>query len=247
MTPARRRVADSLPPVGSDAGGIEPVQAASLVELGLQAHALLHELRQPLFAAKALAQLAHEDPKPERLDRLVQQLGHLEDLLSYYGDLGRPASAPVVFDFNDAARSAVALVGPRVRSANVDLQLATAPARVLGRVLGARQIVVNLLQNAIDAVEGIPGAAVRLRTRLHAGVVVFEVEDDGPGVPAALRERIFEPYVSTKAAGRGTGLGLYIARRIAEEHGGVLRLGEGPGGARFEVELPTVEGDVSAR
>lgn len=240
MNPARRRVADSLPPVGADVGGIEPLQAASLVELGLQAHALLHELRQPLFAAKALAQLAHEDPRPERLDRLVQQLGHLEDLLAYYGDLGRPAIAPVVFDLNDAVRSALTLVGPRVRSARVVTDLSAAPAQVLGRVLGARQIVVNLLQNALDAVEGTPRAQVTLRTRLLGDAVVFEVEDEGPGVPTDLRERIFEPYVSTKAVGRGTGLGLYIARRIAEEHGGVLRLGDGPGGARFEVELPTV-------
>ncbi|GAB4209159.1 MAG: hypothetical protein OHK0013_28300 [Sandaracinaceae bacterium] len=115
------------------------------------------------------------------------------------------------------------------------------------------QVVVNLVQNAIDAAvsaRGVEGANVLVRVRPgEDGGAVIEVHDDGPGVPVEDRARIFEPYYTTKT--HGTGLGLPICDRIVSDHGGTLTVDESPrlGGARFVVTLsregPLDEADAS--
>ena len=99
------------------------------------------------------------------------------------------------------------------------------------------QVLVNLVKNAEEAMEGKTGA---IHVRVKKGeVVTLEVEDEGPGIPAALKDRLFEPYVTTKP--QGTGLGLAIALRICQEHGGRLEAVDGAaGGALFRVSLPAV-------
>lgn len=208
------------------------------------AASLLHELRQPMFAIKAHAQLgaseAVDDPRvADRLKRILEQAGHVEELLRYYGALFRaePADAMSVVDVNEPARAAVELLGHRARKvgAGLRLEVASAPCRVRGRELALRQILVNLLQNALDAVEEVESRAVTVRTARTSDRVRLEVEDSGAGVADAVRARVFEPFVTTKPPGQGTGLGLYIARRLVEEMGGTLRL---EGRSRFVVELP---------
>jgi nitrogen fixation/metabolism regulation signal transduction histidine kinase len=104
-----------------------------------------------------------------------------------------------------------------------------------------RQLLHNLLKNAVEACEGRPDCAVTVRTRLveEAGRrhVELAVEDTGPGFTPELLEHIFEPYVTTKS--RGTGLGLAIVKKIVEEHGGMVRAeARSEGGARILVRLP---------
>ena len=244
MNERRRLDSISLPPGPPSAVGFE--QAAGLAELGVLAASLLHELRQPMFAIKAHAQLgaaeAAGDPRvAERLARIVEQSGHVEELLRYYGALFRaePADAMSVVDVNEPARAAAELLGHRARKvrAGIQLDIAPSPCRVRGRELALRQILVNLLQNALDAVEEVDARVVTVRTSGNPERVLIEVEDTGTGVADAVRTRVFDPFVTTKPPGQGTGLGLYIARRLVEEMGGTLRL---EGGSRFVVELPVV-------
>ena len=102
------------------------------------------------------------------------------------------------------------------------------------------QVILNLLGNAVEAVE--TGGRVEVRTRYQPETdqIVLEVADDGPGVPIDRRERIFEPFYSTKGQ-RGTGLGLAVAKKLVLQHGGSLELlnDDGLGGAMFRVVLPT--------
>jgi two-component system NtrC family sensor kinase len=103
------------------------------------------------------------------------------------------------------------------------------------------QVLLNLLQNAIDACASVPERAhcITVRTRDTSAGVRIEVEDTGPGVPEELSARIFAPFFTTRSQTSGTGLGLYISRRIVAEHGGTLELVQTPGqGALFRVELP---------
>jgi signal transduction histidine kinase len=110
-----------------------------------------------------------------------------------------------------------------------------------------RQVLINLLDNAVEALGGPaaplrpdgspPTIAVATRHDPAGGVVQLVVTDNGPGVPAADRDKLFMPYYSTK--GRGSGLGLAIVRRIVAEHGGSIEAGDAhPAGTRFTIELP---------
>ena len=98
------------------------------------------------------------------------------------------------------------------------------------------QVWTNLIDNAIDAVNG--DGIVTIRTRYDAEVVTVEIADDGPGIPDDVQSRIFEPFYTTKDVGDGTGLGLDVSRRIIDAHGGSIVFTTRPGDTRFVVSLP---------
>jgi two-component system sensor histidine kinase HupT/HoxJ len=147
----------------------------------------------------------------------------------------------VVFDLAQTARTAAEWV-MRGMKQPVSLTVETEPVAVKGRAGHVQQVVMNLVQNAVDALEGQAGGAIRLTVRAEGGRAVLTVADNGPGVPEALRPAIFDPFFTTKAVGRGTGLGLSISHKIAEEHGGRLALCDAPEGACFRLDLPLAEG-----
>jgi signal transduction histidine kinase len=211
-----------------------------MAELGVLAASLLHELRQPLFAIKAHAQLARTDAKPERLDRILEQVAHVEGLLRYYSGFGSGAQEPeVLFDLNEPVRQAAEMLGHKAKKAGAVLETElSGTLLVRGREIAARQITINLVQNALDAVEGRHGRVI-VRTCDVGQHVRLSVEDDGPGIPEELRARMCDAFVTTKPPGRGTGLGLYIVRHLVEEVRGQLRLVDPPsGGTRFEIDWP---------
>jgi signal transduction histidine kinase len=98
------------------------------------------------------------------------------------------------------------------------------------------QVWTNILDNAIDAMQG--QGQITLRTRLDDNCVIVEIEDNGPDIPPEIQSRIFEPFFTTKAPGVGTGLGLHIAYDIISKHYGQIRLNSQPGSTCFQVELP---------
>ena len=152
-------------------------------------------------------------------------------------------------DVNQAARDAVLLCEGRLpRGARIVPEYGELP-KVPLREGQLQQVLVNLLNNAADAID--PGGEIRLRTevvRTDAGDrAQITITDTGPGVPESLRARIFEPFFTTKDIGKGTGLGLAICTQIVrEQHGGDLTLdGDYTGGARFVIRLPLVLPDAA--
>ena len=113
------------------------------------------------------------------------------------------------------------------------------PVIACGRQGHVQQVVMNLVQNAIDAMGPEPAAPVALSLGMESGRAWLEVADRGPGVPEEMALKVFDPFFTTKPVGEGTGLGLSISYKIVEEHGGALslRAREG-GGAVFRMELP---------
>ena len=101
------------------------------------------------------------------------------------------------------------------------------------------QVWTNLIDNAIDAIDG--HGTISIRTCRSGDDILVEVIDDGPGIPADLQSRVMEPFFTTKAPGKGTGLGLDITRRIVESHGGRLTVTSRPGETRFAVRLPLAD------
>jgi C4-dicarboxylate-specific signal transduction histidine kinase len=102
------------------------------------------------------------------------------------------------------------------------------------------QVMLNLLLNAADACSGRVNAAIRIHASQHAGSIVLQVEDTGPGIDPKVLDRLYEPFVTTKEVGHGTGLGLAVCRGLIEGVGGSIALDRDyTEGARFVIVLPT--------
>ncbi len=103
----------------------------------------------------------------------------------------------------------------------------------------------NLVQNALDSMEGQPRRRLDIAGRAADGHIVLSLRDTGPGIAADIVSRIFDPFFTTKPVGKGTGLGLSISYRIVQEHGGTLEAGNHPeGGAVMTLTLPSAQGGV---
>ena len=235
---------DRPSPIVEDAGEPSlPPKIAQMAELGILTASLLHELRQPLFAIRAMCQLARggsTDPE-EALRRVDEHVAHIAELVEFYGGIGLSHDTEV-FDLNEPVSQVVAMLDHRSRAAGVHVmvELHQAPLWVDGRVGGARQVITNLLHNALDAAREAGSPSVSVHTRPDGANVLLEVRDSGVGVPPALRMRMFEPFVSSKGE-EGTGLGLYIARELVRDVRGDLTVESPPsGGTVFTARYPRV-------
>ena len=115
---------------------------------------------------------------------------------------------------------------------------APGPVMARGRPGHVQQVVMNLVQNAIDALKATADPAIAITIGGEGDRVFVEVADNGPGIPPETAAAIFDPFFTTKPVGDGTGLGLAISHKIAEEHGGTLKLLPSGTGARFRLDLP---------
>ena len=204
-----------------------------LITLGEMSAVLAHEIRNPLAALKGHAQLLVERLGPgssDKVERVVTEAKRLERLTE---DLLRFVRSPQV---EKASTDPVALLADAAGAVDPDhitLDTAQAPARWTLDGARLRQVLVNLLRNAVEASPDGAEASVGREN----GTLVFRVRDHGAGLPAGESERIFEPFYTTRA--QGTGLGLAVARRIVEQHGGTLTAATHPdGGAEFRVAIP---------
>lgn len=221
-------------------------RVAELAELGVLTASLLHELRQPLFAVKGRLQLARHVGRgvdAEDVELLLHHVAHIEELVEHYAGLGRPDDSWTEVDVRSEVRVALQMLAHRARliDATVDADMGDEVLAVRGRTVAVRQVILNLLGNALDAVDGRTVRRVIVAARREGDQIVVRVSDSGPGIPATHRARLFEPFFTTKPSGHGTGLGLYIARKLLDELGGTLALDESPGGgAQLVVALPSI-------
>jgi two-component system, NtrC family, sensor histidine kinase HupT/HoxJ len=143
------------------------------------------------------------------------------------------------FDLAEVARRAAQwLATGRCGNPAVSLNLPVA-LPVHGHAGQVQQVMANLVENALDAVAGRPGALVEITGAVAEGRVVVVIEDNGPGMPAENLLKVFDPFFTTKPVGQGTGLGLWVSDGIVRDHGGTLEAANRPGGgARFTMSLP---------
>lgn len=210
-----------------------------LAALGEVAAVLAHEIRNPLCSIKGFAQyrmVAAKDPGLRKdLEIIVEESQRLErlttDLLTY----ARPAELhPVTFTLPEFCQGVGWGLGEP--PSEVQFHLACGEDRVVLDREKLQQVVLNLVQNAMDALAGTKGD-VWLKAEVSDTSLRMCVEDTGPGIPENVRKRLFEPFVTTKT--RGTGLGLAIVHRLVDSMGGNIRFRDRPGGGtRVEVRLP---------
>jgi signal transduction histidine kinase len=149
-----------------------------------------------------------------------------------------PKPTKTTLSLNDLVRAQVALYQGSVaisKSLEDELPVIEADRDTLS------QLLLNLIENARDAISGQEDGKIRVTTESSRGgkAVLFRVDDNGPGIAPEVKDKLFTPYYTTKHAHGGTGLGLAIAHRIVSDHSGKISASESPmGGARFTVELP---------
>ncbi len=220
--------------------------AEKLAALGELAARIAHEIRNPVTAARSLAQqLAREPGLPcaaehrlilEELERVERQVGGL----LRFARRDEFRFEPV--DLGELARATLDALRPRLDAAGIAADL-VGPPGVLARADRdkLRQVLLNLLENARDALAmSSSPRRVTVAVGNGQGVATLSVTDNGPGVPAEALPRLFEPFFSLKPT--GTGLGLAIARHAVEAHGGAIVAAPVEGaGLTFRVTLPLAE------
>lgn len=220
-----------------------------LATVGVMSASVAHEINNPLTTVLGYARLLLEDKPEDHPDRAGLELigGEAERMkaivsgLLDYARVEKETRGPT--DLAVVIKHCAALVQPTLRRARATLEvdLAADLPEVAADAHALQQVLVNLFQNAAQAMQP-AGGAVSARASRGAGdvTVVVEVSDEGPGVPADERARIFDPFYTTKEAGVGTGLGLAVCKHLVATFGGSIDVGEGPGGrgARFRVVIP---------
>lgn len=224
----------------------ELAQANRLGSLGSITAGVAHEINQPVAAIRTLADNARTfllRAQPDKaagnlatIVALTERIGSIVQEMRRFARRGAHGLGPVSLE--EVLDGTMLLIGDRFRTAGVALERPLGgplPMVVAGRVR-LEQVLVNLLQNALDAVAGRPAPRVRLVVTERADAVDLTVEDNGPGLDPAIASEIFTPFVTDKPDGLGLGLG--IARDIMTEFGGVLEvIASSLGGAGFRIRM----------
>ena len=204
------------------------------------ARRLAHEIKNPLtpiqlsserLQHKLEAKLTGTDQQMlvRSVGTIVAQVQSMKTLVNEFRDYARlPAAQLLPIDLNALVTEVLGLYAVQQESGRLHAQLAPDLPALAGDASQLRQVIHNLVQNALDAVDDQPGGQVTISTeatRLEDGAaraIRLKVVDNGPGFSEKILKRAFEPYVTTKA--RGTGLGLAVVKKIVEEHGAKIRL-----------------------
>lgn len=233
----------------------ELVRSEKLATVGRLAAGVAHEVGNPLAAVQGYVEYL-SDPRgvsPEMqarlLGRIDKELGRMQETLRRLLDFSRPTPpSPRPTRPRAVVDAAVELVRYQKRAAAAQIKVDGDPPRVMVDPGRLRQVVVNLLLNALDALAGAaderdePGRVAITLSTVEAQARI-EVADDGPGISAEIAPNLFDPFATTKPAGEGTGLGLAISHGLVDEAGGALTLVSAPDqpGATFRIALPLID------
>jgi two-component system, NtrC family, sensor histidine kinase HydH len=237
----------------------EVLRKIRLVELGTIAAGIAHEIRNPMASIRTLAQLLPERKNDEKFHEeftkvVMKDLDRINKVIESMLTFAR--SSPVAFSNCSAVElveEAVLLVHARFRDRKIEvLKNYRNDARIRIDKQRFLQVLVNLLNNAVDAVAMNGRIELTVQTRWHklgtrsasGDSVTISISDNGPGIPNAIKHRLFDPFFTTK--NQGTGLGLSISQKIARDHGGIITVSSAEGrGCTFHVQLPSERLELS--
>ncbi len=220
-----------------------------LSDLGHMASAIAHEVNQPLAAIGnymgGIRRLMTDDLPPrlrQAIERVSEQADRARDIIRGMRALGRKGDRPRQAEDLEALireASALALVGTN-GAVGLTLRVAPEATRAVVDKVQIQQVLLNLIRNAVEAMNGAAGSLVTVVASRMGERIEIAVSDNGPGFADDMRDRLFMPFATTKAD--GLGVGLSICRTIVESHGGML-VAESPpgGGALFRFSVPPAE------
>jgi two-component system, NtrC family, nitrogen regulation sensor histidine kinase NtrY len=232
------------------------LQAQRDAAWGEVARRLAHEIKNPLTPIQLSAERMRrkylntmDEEEAQILDRathtIVQQVEAMKEMVNAFSDYARAPDMDISrFDLDKLAHEVVDLY--RAQESGVEIVLTSDPTMSLveGDMGRVRQIIHNLIRNAVEALEGTPHGRIDVQIAAaeidEVEMVQLRVEDNGPGFKAGSVSQIFDPYVTTKP--KGTGLGLAIVKKLVEEHVGTIRAqNRSDGGAMISIRLPLNE------
>jgi len=234
------------------------LQAQREAAWGEVARRLAHEIKNPLTPIRLSAERMRHKLRPSMSDKdalvldrgtdtIVQQVEAMKEMVNAFSEYARaPRFEMASVDLNGLVREVADLYRAQEDRRRAKLVVSVDPA--LGSIVAdqgrLRQLLHNLLTNAVEALEGRADGEIVLATHLAQRdaeeVAEITIEDNGPGFQRELIAQVFDPYVTTKA--KGTGLGLAIVRKIIEEHGGHIEAeNRVEGGARIRIDLPVAD------
>jgi signal transduction histidine kinase len=216
-----------------------------LKSLGIMAASLAHEIRNPLGAMKGLTQLAQEElPKDHiaqtQLRTVVNEAERLEKLITDLLDFARKKE-PQISEFNltELLSDIQTMLQAKLEASKTLLRISLEPNpfHLRSDPAGLRQVLLNVLINAIDAAPANGDVVLTAMREENNKSIVIQIDDSGTGLGPKASDELFQPFVTTKA--RGTGLGLAVSKQIVESLGGSLNLENLPrGGARCSIIIP---------
>jgi len=226
--------------------------AERLATVGQLAAGVAHELNEPLSHILGFAQLARKHPHlPEQVAQDLEKIAatslHARQIINNLMLFSRqtpPQKTRV--DLNTVLEEGLDFLGSRCEGNGITVVQELSPElpEITADASQLRQVFVNLVANAIYAMPG--GGTLTITTRASGDRVVLSVEDTGTGMSREALKQIFIPFFTTKDVDEGTGLGLPVVHGIVTSHGGTIHVESDPGqGARFDIELPMADGEVT--
>ncbi len=228
------------------------VQASKMSALGEMASGIAHEINNPLQVLKGQCEiidillqrdLMENIKKVQDAIGMVDNMGvRIEKIVNGLRTFSRDQSTddPEPFSVAKIIADTLALCGQRIRNSGTRLEISAIndQLNIDCRPTEISQIILNLLNNAHDAVDGLSDRWIKLDVNDFGHCVTFVITNTGEPVKKEIAKKIFQPFFTTKAIGKGTGLGLSISRSIAETHGGSLALDETASSPRFILTIP---------
>ena len=234
------------------------VQADKVRAIGELTAGISHEINNPLTVASGNTELLgfaldHQNLEEQRevitqcVGNIDEALGRIQKIISgMKGFLHQGSENKKEYiDLNRVIDNALNLTSGTLESSGIKVKtkIQVDSPVILGNQTRIEQILINLIQNAVDGLKGVsdPQMTIELIRNVEKHLFYLRVIDNGPGVPQEIRNKIFDNFFTTKDMGEGTGLGLSLCRKIAEDHHGELDLLEGDMGASFQLSLPVIE------
>jgi signal transduction histidine kinase len=169
------------------------------------------------------------------IEQSTTRISELVQAVKAYSYMDQAALKEV--DVHEGMENTLTMLGYKLKNIHVEREYAPDLPRIMANGSELNQVWTNLIDNAVDAMDG--KGTIWLRTRQEGNQIVVEIADNGPGIPQPVQAHLFEPFFTTKEVGKGTGLGLDIVYRIVRDrHGGDIRVSSEANDTSFQIRLP---------